>query len=56
MQLEMPSLMDALGIALIAIGLAILCLSIILALKPSSPESPDENGREERFEREEHRE
>ena len=56
MQLEMPSLMDALGIALIAIGLAILCLAIILSRGWFLPAAPDENGQEERVEREEHRE
>jgi hypothetical protein len=52
----MPSLMDALGIALIAIGLALFILSIILDRRSSLPEAPDENGQEERVEREEHRE
>jgi hypothetical protein len=51
----MPSLMDGLGIALIAIGLAILCLSIIFARRSSSPEEPGENGQEERVERVEHK-
>jgi hypothetical protein len=42
--------MDALGIALITIGLALACLSIILARRSSSPEEPGENGQEERGE------
>ena len=46
MQLEVPSLMDAIGIALIAIGLALFSLSFILNRRSSSPEEPDENGQE----------
>ncbi len=56
MQLEMPSLMNALGIALIAIGLAILCLAVIVSRGWFLPAAPGENGRqEERVEGEERR-
>jgi hypothetical protein len=41
-QLEMPSLIDALGIALIVIGIVLLCGTLILARR-SSPGEPDKD-------------
>lgn len=55
MQLEMPSLMDAFGIALIILGAVLLCGALLFARR-RSPQEPDKDEAEhnERNERNEH--